>query len=45
MKIKPIVIFAVALVFVYFVANIYANRIERIENGEMVQVSESYRDR
>ena len=44
-KIKPIVLFAIALVFVYTVAMIYASRIEKIENGEMIQVNESYMDR
>ena len=44
-KIKPIVLFAIALVFVYTVVMIYADRIEKIENGEMIQVSESYMDR
>ena len=44
-KIKPIVLLATALVFVYTVVMIYADRIEKIENGEMIQVSESYMDR
>lgn len=33
------------LLFTYFIANSYANRIAKIENGEMIQISESYRDR
>lgn len=44
-KIKPIVLFVIALVFIYIIATIYTNRIENIENGEMIQVSESYMDR
>lgn len=44
-KIKPIVLFVIALVFIYIIAMIYADRIEKIENGEMIQVSESYMDR
>ena len=41
---KKLVIIAIVLVFVYSVVMIYANRIEKIENGEMTLVSETYRD-
>ena len=43
-KIKPIVLFAIALAFVYTVVTIYSNRIEKIENEELIQVSEEYMD-
>ena len=41
---KKLVIIAIALVFIYTVAMIYSERIEKIENGEMTLVSETYRD-
>lgn len=43
-KIKPIVLFAIALVFVYTIATIYTNRIENIENRELIQISDEYMD-
>lgn len=43
-KIKPIVLFIIALVFVYIIATIYTNRIENIENGELIQISDEYMD-
>lgn len=43
-KIKPIVLFAIALAFVYMVVTIYTDRIEKIENEELIQVSEEYMD-
>lgn len=43
-KIKPIVLFIIALVFVYMIATIYTNRIENIENGELIQISDEYMD-
>ena len=42
---KTVLTITLILGFVYSVAIIYGNRIERIENGEMTLVSESYRDR
>lgn len=42
--IKIIITFLI-LALVYFVAISYANKVEKIDNGEIVQVSESYRDR
>ena len=43
-KIKPIVLFIIALVFIYMIATIYTNRIENIENGELIQISDEYMD-
>lgn len=43
-KIKPIVLFIIALVFIYIIATIYTNRIENIENGELIQISDEYMD-
>lgn len=43
-KIKPIVLFVIALVFIYIIATIYTNRIENIENGELIQISDEYMD-
>lgn len=42
---KKILGFILLLLLVIGVLTIYSNRIERINNGEMTQVSESYRDR
>lgn len=42
---KTILTVAVVLTFVYVVATVYSNRIEKIESGEMTLVSESYMDR
>lgn len=42
---KKILGFILLLLLVIGVLTIYSNRIERINNGEMIQVSESYRDR
>jgi hypothetical protein len=44
-KLKSIILFVIALVFIYTVCTVYTNRIEKIENKEMIQVSESYMDR
>lgn len=41
-KIKPIVLFIIALVFVYMITTIYTDRIENIENGELIQISDEY---
>lgn len=41
-KIKPIVLFIIALVFIYMIATIYTDRIENIENGELIQISDEY---
>ena len=41
---KKLVIIAIALVFVYTIVTIYSNRIEKIENEELIQVSEEYMD-
>ena len=41
-KIKPVVLFIIALVFIYMIATIYTNRIENIENGELIQISDEY---
>lgn len=43
--IKNMIIISLILGFVYTVCMVYLDRIERIENGEMIQVSESYMDR
>lgn len=40
--IKGIVITVIALTIVYLLTTTYVNRIEKIENGEITQVSESY---
>lgn len=42
---KEIITFVLLLAFVIGIFAIYSNRIEKINNGEMTQVSESYRDR
>lgn len=44
-KLKSIILFVIALVFIYAICTVYTNRIEKIENREMIQVSESYMDR
>lgn len=41
-NLKTILVIIIALVVVYLMATAYVNRIEKIENGELVQVSESY---
>lgn len=43
--IKGIIITVIALTIVYLLTTTYVNRIEKIENGEITQVSESYMDR
>ena len=43
--IKPILIYLVMCLLVYLCVNIYVDRIEKIENGEITVVSESYMDR
>ena len=43
-KIKTIVIVAIVLAIVYTMTMFYLDRIEKIENGEMTLVSETYRD-
>ena len=40
--IKGIVITVIALTIVYLLTTTYVNRIEKIENGEITQVSENY---
>lgn len=40
--IKGIIITVIALTIVYLLTTTYVNRIEKIENGEITQVSESY---
>lgn len=42
---KEIITFILLLAFLIGVFAIYSNRIEKIDNGEMTLVSESYRDR
>ena len=42
---KEIITFVLLLAFVIGIFAIYSNRIEKINNGKMTQVSESYRDR
>ena len=42
---KFIIALLIALVITYIVATTYAEKVERINNGDLVQVSESYRDR
>ena len=44
-KLNSIILLVAALAFVYAICTIYTNRIEKIENREMIQVSESYMDR
>jgi hypothetical protein len=44
-KLKSIILFVIVLIFIYTVCTVYTNRIEKIENKEMIQVSESYMDR
>lgn len=41
---KKVLIVAVLLTIVYSFAMLYSSRIEKIENGELTLVSESYRD-
>lgn len=42
--VKSIVAVILVVVIINVVARVYVNRIEKINNGEMVQISESYRD-
>ena len=42
---KLVLVILMLLAFTYIVFTTYAERIEKIENGELIQVSESYRDR
>lgn len=40
--IKGIIITVIALTIVYLLTTTYVNRIEKIENGEITQISEFY---
>ena len=40
-----IIAIIIVLVMTYFFITAYTNKIEKIENGEITQVSESYMDR
>ena len=42
--VKSIVAIILVVVIINVVARVYVNRIEKINNGEMVQISESYRN-
>lgn len=42
---RTILITLIALLVTYYVATKYAEKIEKIEKGEIIQVSESYMDR
>jgi hypothetical protein len=42
---KKVIVVILILAIIYGMANLYVNRIEKINNGEMIQVSESYMDR
>ena len=42
--VKSIVAIILVVVIINVVARVYVNRIDKINNGEMVQISESYRN-
>ena len=43
--IKSIIIILLLLLFTYIIINIYLNRIEKINNREIIVISESQKDR
>lgn len=42
---KKVILITILLATTYLVLTAYTNKIEKIDNGEITQVSESYRDR